>query len=185
MLQQPRFSAPRIGKRSRKRARDLPGARLIIAPAQVLPAKISTLFLVLLFSVLEIIKTGRLPHLGLFASAVDVPVVALSLPAAISPSGQDEDVGDSGDGYIALSQALGSVVKLAVEDVNTAAAGRRLLGTGSNLSLTMVEASSATSAVQSLCNVLTASGGASIYGVSFLCPSLAKGSILDDILSFH
>lgn len=67
-------------------------------------------------------------------------------------------------GYTALSNALGSVIRLAVEDVN---AEGTLLESGYNLTVTVLEQTTLAGTVQTVCNLITTSGN--IYGVSVYC----------------
>lgn len=72
------------------------------------------------------------------------------------------------EGYTAFSEAIGSMVRLAVEDLNRNTATEMDAIVGYNLSVVVVEpdTNTATDAVHAACDVLSA-GDPSIYGVSF------------------
>lgn len=97
------------------------------------------------------------------AVAVDLPVIALYLPQTThaTPTTVTTNESTGVAGYTALSKALGSAIRLAVEDVNAAGA---LLKSGYNLTVTVVEQNTTTGMVQTVCDLMTTSGN--IYGVS-------------------
>lgn len=115
--------------------------------------------------------------------AVDVPVIALSLPqrtlATTTATITTADVDTGVMGYTALSNALGSVIRLAVEDVN---AEGTLLESGYNLTVTVLEQTTLAGTVQTVCNLITTSGN--IYGV--IGPFLSsQAALLESLANDH
>lgn len=93
----------------------------------------------------------------LMAHAVDIPIIAVSLPqtVAVVQSEGTLAIGDNAGAYVPLAQALGSVITLAVEHINAHnSSGSRLLLDGYNLSLTFIQESTGSAAVQGVCSAL-------------------------------
>lgn len=100
----------------------------------------------------------------------DTPIVAISLPHTIPPTPMVDKVSENGGergmyGYVASSQAMESVMRLAVDDINSDL-GPTLVD--ANLSLTVIQASSTTAALQGLCTVLSNTTMNGTFGVSLL-----------------
>lgn len=100
----------------------------------------------------------------------DTPIVAISLPHTIPPTQMVGTVSENGEdpgryGYVESSQAMESVMRLAVDDINSDL-GPTLVD--ANLSLTVIQASSTTAALQGLCTVLSNTSMNGTFGVSLV-----------------
>ena len=100
-------------------------------------------------------------------------IIALTLPHSDLSAG---DAGnDSDDGYFPLSEALNSVMRLAVDDIN---AGSSESLTVRNLTLSVAGAKTGTLAMQGLCEALESVGANGTLGVSGACNHVASHSVV-------
>lgn len=94
-------------------------------------------------------------------SAVDAgtSIIALTLPSTTS-------------GYFPLSEALGSIMRLAAADINAEAEATTTPTAGGNLTLSIVEVATGTRAIEGLCDALASVGGNGTFGVGASTSSL-------------
>lgn len=92
------------------------------------------------------------------ATSADTSVIAFTLPQNIDGGAGNEE----SSGYFPLSKALTSVMQLAADDINS---GEFSSLTDGNLTLSVVEVSTKTRAMEGFCSALETIGGNGTFGV--------------------